>query len=501
MSKIENLKKSIQTILDQFPKFELKFELFERELINEFLAVINQYGEADNKRTTLTKHFNNYSDKVMKTSEYLTTPFLWYTVTLSENAITHLSISRFHAQEFYKFLLYQLRELYQLMKKGIKLSSNKYERLQAKCLKADFTLASDEFEMLKTTYSTIKSDKAESLNSKYIKRKIIENTAISRKHKRASEISRFYTLVGGKWWFKFRSSCFGLNRVFFHIQLAKNIELKQIIDFYDPDNTVLGLSDVHQVVNSENEFIGNFLIPNRDTNSLHEYLKQCEQQNNMKIKEFALINQINRSTGFTSYQPDIGWQNLPVKKRKSIIQKLQTNESEERHNGHPINNSHWSFAEYPYPLDIIKLYCKSPDHFSYSQLPFDKSKREIENQFSIAEIGILRYLITKKALEVGFLPLRLNYNYSVNDFFIKIPKIPFKKLVHFLNIIPYAETYFSDYNTNIWTRLPVELISMVKNDLKWTILPVVKTHPLPDLMISWFDSTRLKWISPKVLQM
>ncbi|MHA1513549.1 MAG: hypothetical protein ACTSRJ_05740 [Candidatus Hodarchaeales archaeon] len=501
MSNIENLKKSIRTILDQLPKYYSKFDVSEHELITEFLAVIMHFEEADNKRTALTKHFSCYSEIVIKSIEYQTTPFLWYTESLSDNAITNLSISRFHAIEFYKFLLYQLRKLHKLIMKGTKLSSYKYEQLQAECEKADFILTSEEFEILKTTYSSIEDNKTESLSSKYIKKKINENMAIASKYKRESEVTRFYTLVGGKWGFQFNSPSFGLRRVFFHIQLSKNFDLKQVIDFNNLENTVLGLSDVDQVLNSKKEYLGTLLVPNRDIKILNDYFEHFEDKKYMRIKEFTTINHVSRSTAFSLYKPDNGWQKLPSKRRKAIIQKFKTNEEEERHYYDSAKiPSQWSFTEYPYPLDIIKFYCKAPDKFSYSQLPFDRIMGK-EKQFSIAEIGILRYLITKKALDVGFTPWRLIYNFSVNEYCIKLPKIPLKKLAHFLNIIPFGETYFSDHHTYIWTRLPVELISMIKNDLKWTILPISRINPLSDLDFSWFDNARLEWISPKVLQM
>ena len=503
MSTIETLKRSIQTNINQLQKYLVKFELSERELITEFLAVVNHFDEADNKRETLTKHFNQYSEQVRITSEYLTTPFLWYTVILAEQAICNLSISRFHALEFYKFLLYQLRDLHQLIKKGIKLSSYKYEHLQIKCGKADFTLTSDELEMLKTTYSAIESDKSESLRSKYIKRKIIANIAISSKYKRDSEISRFYTLIGGKWWFQYTSSCFGLDRVFFHIRLERNVEINQILDLNDSNNTVLGLSDVYLLINSKDEYIGAFLIPNRDIEILHDYLRQCEQKNYLKLKEFTIVTQKRRNATIALYKPDSGWQILPTKEQKEIIQHLHLQEVEEKEIDYPLVPPQWSFTEYPYPLDLIKLYCKSPDQFSYSRLPFDKIKGEKgknSQQLSIAEIGILKYLINKKALEVGFTPWRLVHNYSVSEYFIKLPKIPLDKLAPFLKVIPYRETYFLEQTIYIRTLLPVEIVSLIKNDLKWTIHQVSRTHPIPDLNFSWFDSRRLQWIRPKVLQ-
>ena len=317
-------------------------------------------------------------------------------------------------------------------KKGTKLSQYKYDQLQAKCEKADFKLTPDEFEILKTTNSSIEDDKTQALSSKYIKRKIVENVAISSNYKRGAEILRFYTLVGGKWWFLFRSSCFGLNRVFFHIHLENDIELKEIIDFNDPDNTVLGVSDVDQIVNSKNEYIGTLLVPTRDIENLQNYLRHCEQKSYIDLKEFAIIQERKRGTSFTLYKPDRGWQILPAKQRKKLIRNNQMKITEEGVADNPKIKLQWSFTEYPYPLDIIKLYCNSPNQFSYSALPFDRIKGETEQGFSIKEIGILNYLIQKKALEVGFTPWRLIHNHSVNTYCIKVPKIPLTKLKLFL---------------------------------------------------------------------
>lgn len=501
MSNIKNLKKkSIQTILNLLPKYLPKFELYEREMITDFLVILNHFEEADNKRGILINRFNKYSENAMKNKDYLSTPFLWYTVSVAREAIINLNISRFHPIEFYKFLLYQLREFHQLIKKRTTLSSYKYEQLQAKCEKVDLILAHDEFEMLKTTNSAIENEKTKALSSKYIKGKIFENASISANYKRETEILRFYTLVGGKWWFLFRSSCFGLTRVFFHIYLKNDMELKEIIDFNDPDNTVLGLSDVDQVVNTKNEYIGTLLIPSRDIESLHNYLKQCEQKSYIHLKEFAIIQERKRTTAFTLYKPDRGWQILTAKKRKELIKYYQMKITEEGVEDNPKRNLQWSFTEYPHPLDIIKLYCNSPDQFSYSELPFDRIKGETEQGLSIKEIGLLKYLNQKKALEAGFTPLRLIHNYSVNTYYIKVPKIPLAKLNMLLNMLPFSETYISNRQIYIRARLSEKLSLLIKNDLKWIVFLILRVHTKPDMSVSWFEKESLDWIKPKIIQ-
>jgi hypothetical protein len=478
----------------------------ERKLINEFLTLITHFEEADNQRTNLSQRFNDYSDKASMNNLYLETPFLWLTVLISVNAVYHLTISRFYATEFYKFLLSQLRNLYPLIKRGVHLSALDYEQLQTKCNTYDFKLSPDEFELLKTTYLSIDESGLESFRSKKIKTEILRNLVISRKYKSNSEITRFYTLVGGKWWFQFRSSAFGLSRVFFHLHLEKEIALEQIIDFNDSQNTVLGLSDIHQVENTNSEFIGTLFIPTRDLDSLHTLFMKSEKKKYLKKLGYSHIRQKRRSAAFNSYKPNVGWRKLLKNERQAITSNLEITTNEKGINkdfiyiSTPLNPLQWSFTQHPHPLDIIRLYCDIPSQFSYSQLIFDNVLDLNKKKISLKMIALLKDLYERKVLEVGFIPWRLIYNYSLNRYCIILPRIPLKKLLHFLTILPYAETYFSDHQIYIWTRIPVGIVSWIKNDLKWTILPVERIHPIKNLDFNWFDQKKLDWKKPNVLK-
>jgi hypothetical protein len=506
MSKFENLKRSIKTICQQFPKFTENFDLADRELIYEFLGIVDHFEDADNKRGSLSKRFSDYSSNVSETQLYLETPFLWLTVCIAENAVYHLSISRFYAKDFYKFLLHQLRSLFPLIKNGLQLSALEYEELQIKCDEPNFILSSDEMELLRTTYTSLSEAGFDSLSSKHIKRTILRNMHIPRKYKTNSEIKRFFTLVGGKWWFLFRPSAFGLSRIFIHIHLAKDIILKEFIDFTDVENTVLGLSNVHKVRNSKSEYIGTLLIPTRDINLLYKYIKQWEDNNNLKLQEFEIIEQLRRSTAFSLYKPNIGWQDLPAKERQTILRHISLDEAEETLENNllfinkPLIPLNWSFTDHPQPVEIIRLFCKIPDQFSFSRLPFDNIIQEKDKYISLGEIEQLKYLYNKKVLEVGFTPWRLIYNYSVNRYCIRIPKITFKKIIHFLKILPYAEIYFSRHQIYLWTRLRNKEVDWIRNRFRWTIFPVVRAHPISDLDFDWFEKDCLQWTRSKILQ-
>ncbi len=505
MSKLDNLKRSIKTICQQFPKFILNFDLAERELINEFLTVIGHFEEADNKRETLSKRFDEYSGRVTKNDLYLRTPFLWLTVCIAENTVYHLSISRFYATEFYKFLLYQLRNLYPLIKRGVQLSAFDYEQLQIKCDEPNFILSSDEIEVLKTTYTSLEKSGLDSLGSKAIKDEINRNMLIPRKYKTHSELLRFYTLVGGKWWLQFHPAAIGLSRVFFHIHLSKNIELNQIIDFTDPDNMVLGLSNVHQVGTSKTEYIGTLLIPTRDIDNLYTYFKLCEYKNNLKIKKFDLLDKIQRSSAFTLYKPNLGWQKLPTKERHAIARIFHSDSVVEALNhdlyfqNPPLTSNQWSFTQHPLPEEIIELICRISFQFSFSHLLYDDIFKEKDKHHSLRDIEQLRKLHDKKVLEIGFTPWRLIYNHSVKRYCIKLPNVTLEKLKYLLNILPYAETYFSQDQIYIWTRLRDEDVAWMKNQFKGILVPVVRVHSISTLDFEWFDRENLQWISPKIL--
>ncbi|MHA1979325.1 MAG: hypothetical protein ACW98I_20660 [Candidatus Hodarchaeales archaeon] len=505
MSKLENLKKSIRTICQQFPQFLVKFDLAEQELINEFLMVVSNFEEADNNRGGLSKRFQDYSESMLKTQGYLELPFLWLTVCIAENAVYHLSISRFYALEFYKFLLYQLRSIFSLIKRGFSLSSVDFERLQVKCEEPEFVLSSDEMEILKTTYSLLDVAAIDSLNSKTIKEENIKNLILPRKFKTQSELLRFYTLVGGQWWFQFHPSAFGLSRVLVHLHLSKNIELKQIIDFTDPENTVLGLSNIHQVRNSESEYIGTLLIPTGDIDILHTHFRKFEEQAQLKVIEFTIIDQIKRSSAFSLYKPDLGWQKLPSNDRETIIRNLKLIDRQEKRKNQEDDASSsnfpvWSFNQDDQPSEIIKMYCMIPDQYSFNKLPYDFLLKSKNRYFTLEDLEFVKKVYTEDVLNVGFTPWRLIYNYSVRRFCIKTPKIDPEKVIPLLDFLPYAEIYQSRQEMYIWTRLRDDLVSWITNKLKWTILPVVRINPIPDLNFEWFDTRRMQWFTPKVLR-
>ncbi len=505
MSKIENLKKSLNTILLQFPKFVEKYSLEDQQLIAEFLNVIKFYEEADNRRNVLLARFTEFITKTRNRKQYYDLPFLGLTVVIAENAVYHLSIARFYPLEFYNSLLQQLRPLFQLIRRIEPLISLKYEETLQATRSLYSPLSSDEYRLLQYTYSLLKSEGLTSLNSNYIKTEFGKKEDIPRRLKKEIEISRFYTLIEGRWWIHFHFPAFGLSQVVFHFELIDNTSLIDLIDLNNPNNTVLTYSNVFQVLNSNSEYIGIFTIPNNDINLLKDLFQRYEQSRLVKRKELTVISHRLRSTSFDYYKEEKGWRNLSANKKQSIKQVLSSTDPEvynleqSSFNIPNFNNSNWSFSEHQSPEKIIKFFCTTPSEFAYTGLPLNIPSSDYPNSLNRDDIELIHYFYSQKVLSIGFIPWRLIDDYSLNIYVVKVPAVPLAKLEHFLSVIPYAEIYFAPDSYYLWTVLPPTIISWIKNTLKWSIIPVQRIHVRQELTSEWFDTKSLLWTRPEIL--
>lgn len=108
---------------------------------------------------------------------------------------------------------------------------------------------------------------------KLIRKTIAEQIDISKRFFSLKEIKSFYSLIDGKWFIQFHSPSFGLTRLFFHFELPDKVPIEKIINFDDPNNTVLTLSNVHSIREKKDQYIGTLLIPTKDIARLESYLQ------------------------------------------------------------------------------------------------------------------------------------------------------------------------------------------------------------------------------------
>ncbi len=507
MSKLETLKKSIKTICHQFPPLIEKYPLEDQQLIYEFLELVKHFEEADNQREKLRTQFITYTNKIRKSDRFLETYFLGLTVILAENALYHLSIARFYPHEFYGFLLQQLRPLFHLIRSEEPLKSKYFEKALQHIKILYSALTSEELRLLDLTYAILEIGELESLNSNFIKMELMNKEGLSSRLKKRSELSRFYTLIEGRWWIHFHSRAFGLTHVFFHITSKRPLSLEGVFNLNEPKNTTLCYSSIFQVQGSEKEYFGLLLVPNKNVDLVEAFFQQYEDQTVLTLHELQPIQNRWRSTSFKYYKENIGWVEPSQSKKNQLKRLLRVSESEVDNydpislHFTPYTRQSQDFLKDNKFLKSIELYIKSPSEFSYDELPYSvkTNKRHLE-AFSRDEIELLQEFYAKKVLSIGFIPWRLIDDYSINMFFIKIPNISMLQLKLFLDILPYAEVYFSVEAYYIWTVLTPKMFDWIKSSLNWLVTPVSRIHVRQSLKEEWFDKNRYHWDMPILLQ-
>jgi len=278
----ESLKKYLKTIIDQLPQYIAKYPPVEQELLKEFISIVALYEEADFQRQKLSDKIEESRKEIVKQKNYVLLPFSWFTETYFQNANVILSISKFHATEFYEYLVTHFRSnsqvpgAFELIRKNIPLSDLAWENLQYECYNLLVPLTNDQVQILETIYDCIKKTGISSLDPRRLKTEIFNQIKMSRNVKRLVELKRFFTLIDATWFLRFNSPAFGLDRLFFHVQLNGSSSLADLFGYQDPKNTVLSISDIHQVRELTDTYMGTLYIPSQDIDLLIEYIKHLE---------------------------------------------------------------------------------------------------------------------------------------------------------------------------------------------------------------------------------
>ncbi len=506
----ESFKRFIKTIMEQLPDHIAEYPPSDQLLLTEFLSVLQYYEEADYQRNKLSKRFEEYNNRILGTDQYLQTAFLWFTYNYFSNAYLLLNVSKFHANRFYEYIAKHLRGssstpgVYGLIRENIPLSNLAWEQLQYESNKLLYPLSEHQFQILITLYSFIKEGGIDALNQRKIRTAIISQVPFPHNVKPTTELSRFFRLIDGRWFLRFHSPAFGLDRLFFHFELNVGNSLKDIIDFHNRDYTVLGLSAVYYVRDHPNAYIGTLVVPTNTINQLKAYLYHRETEGDINVIDLTKIYTIHRNVSFENYIVGTGWSQLSQKEMTRLTSQIKVKHPRKKFQPYslsfttPSYNPNWDFKEHPLPTQIIRLYCKFSKEFSISSLPIQTACTQNTFTLSRSEIGLLRQLHYNQVVHIGFVPYRLIYEFSLDSYWIKLPRIPKLQLKTFLNTIPYCEYYITDSSIQIWTRLNSQLIQWIKDELKWKLYPILPTHPPHGMEFEWFDQNNLMWIQPNL---
>lgn len=501
-------KRFLNTILSQLITYIDQYPVIDQEYLKEFYSILQNYNvDIITSRKAISVRFEEYIKKYQQSEDYLKLPFLWFTRRYFINAHLLLSIEGFYAADFYSYLVKYLRGTtdmegaFQLIRKGTPLTDFKWEQLQYACIRIINPLTRDELQAIHTIYSLISEAHLKVFDIQRIKAAIktsVNSPEISR------NFNRFFTLIdarGGHW---FYPPAFDLKQLYFYFQLSELTSLSEIIDFQDPANTTLCASRVYQVKDFPNVFTGYIVIPTQLLGRLKNYLKRCEQQGKLILNYLNEITDIRISASLALYRAEKGWKELSPTLKKQLTMQLKTSNPRKQRKKSPIFfltrafNQNWNFRIHPTPSQVIDLYCKFFHEISLNEQL--SSVQHSSHRYSKSGLSLLKDLNDINVCQLTFYPNRLLFEFSLDQYWINLPLIPFNQLSRLLKWLPYTRLSFTETGIHIWSFLTSEITDFLNTKLDWIVRPIIHYHDPMGLNFKWFNPKGLHWLLPKILE-
>jgi hypothetical protein len=501
-------KKFMKTMLSQIPSYITKYPPSDQKILNEFLSILQNYVvDTQETRSQLFDRLEGFQTKYHNTEKYLNLPFLWFVESYFSNAAKLLSVSGFHADDFYEYLVKQLRGysdtegVFQLLHKAIPLNDLKWEQLQYACNRLSVPLKSEELHALETIHVMSMETGLNALDQRQIKTNIFNWVKSPSLNKKLEDL---FLRLDSKWFLRFYAPAFGLELLFFQFQLNSSTSLQDIIDFHNSANTTLCNSSVYWIRGFQNMYCGILVIPTKSVNSLQSFLQKCHSQAKLVLHELTKIKTSRISISLRLYQATKGWRTPTQTDWCRLVPMLKTKNPRKMRTKltsyyltHPFNEQS---ADRQDLTDLVNLFCKIPREFSFKELPLGSNNDQNQLKLSKAELTLLEEMYKRKIVQIGFLSNGLIYEFSLDTYWIKAPKMPLDQLSRLLAWIPFCRLYFTENNIFIWSYLTSEFAQWLSADLGWTVMQIIENHNPQSFKIDWYTDQKQQWNTPFVLR-
>lgn len=497
----------MKTILSQIPVYIARYPPSDQIILNEFISIL-QFYEVDTQETRrqLFEYFGEFQTKYRNNEQLLTQPFLWFVESYFINASKLLSVASYHADEFYEYLVKQLRGysdtkgVFQLIRDCTPLTDLKWEQLQYACNRLSVPLKSEELHALETIHNLSLETGTNALDQRYIKTNIFNTVKSPTLPKR---LENLFLRLDSRWLLRFYVPAFDLELLFFQFQLNESTSLREIIDFQNPTNTTLCNSSVYWIRGFRNMYCGILVVPAKFVDTLQRYFQKCHSKTQLILHELTKINTSRLSVSLLPYQATKGWRTptqtdwrrlvpmLKTKYPRKMRMKLTSYYLTPPFNEHRIEHHDSS--------RLIHLFCKVPRNFSFKELPLGSNNDQIRVKLSKTEIKLLEELYQRKIVQISFHSLRLIYEFSLDNYWIKLPKMPLDQLTRLLAWIPFSRLYLAKSNIFIWTSLTPEFAQWLSTDLEWAVMRAIGSHNPLSFNFDWYSHETQEWKTPLVL--
>ncbi len=440
---------------------------------------------------------SDYIQKYQTSKDYVKLPFLWFARRFFANANLLLGIEGFFAHNYYKYLVENLRGhakktgAFNLIRNKVSLKDSKWEQLQYSSIKIIDPLSKEELQIIESIYSSISQIKRKPVNEQLIKTSIKKQSVSNLVYRNLDNLFFLAETHGRHWCYP---PAFDLKQYYFHLELTKFKKFTEIIDFLDPNNTLLTSSYIFHIKNAPSEFSGFLTIPIQYSEMLINLLQYYNQKGKIIIRELSEIANTRFTTSFSLYRPDLGWKFLTPSIKKQLTTQLIIKNPRKRKEQLKIYfstrkfNPYWNFRMYENPSKIIDIYCKL-----FKEFPLNDLKSLSEES---PEYYLIKYLYKKRVCQFTLVFYRLLYEFSLDYYWIILPPIPSNQFSRLLNWLPFARIIYTDSKIHIWTYLNPSMYKWISEDLNWIVRPMILLHSPSDLDYNWFDTKKLQWKIP-----
>ncbi len=503
----------VKVIMEKLTPHIEQYPFEEKIILTEFMKTLQKISQSSRRNISegrnqvykiiddfLVKHYRSHK-------KYYYLPFMWFAADYLNNANRILTAAGFYPTDFYNYLSRYIRGdsttpgFFELIKTNTRLSNQSFETLQYACNKLNVFLTEEQIEVLKIIFSYINKEGPRALNQQVVKRAV---SKLKPNRRFILELDRFFTLLDTLWEIRLYQPAFGLEPCLFHITLEDSTSPFDIIDFNDPRNTTLNTAIIYHIQNS-NSYYGTFLLPDGTINLMQSFFEKLKSQEILLAYQLTRVKEIQLSHSLMLYVPEKGWRKLTSAEYRQLELQLtskNTGNTISRSSSFfptPLFNKKWDFRSDRTritPEQFIDLYCKSLAPFTFQEL---ESQGHSNFRLNKKDQRLLQYMFQLRVIHLNLTPIRLYRDFSLDGYWVQIPAdINQKKLNLFLGYLSSANIYYTDQETQIWTRLTPKLFQWMNNILKWKVFPVSLYYRGKYSQKEWYDSTQEQWIKPYV---
>ena len=494
----ENIFRYINLIVNQLPESFQEYNSLEQEILSDIIKPLQSISKVRYNRGNLAQEFANTRNKIINSKEYLSTPFYWFLDSFFDNAEITLRTSAFHADTFFDYLLQSLKGsdktfgLFHLLRQGTPFADLKWEKLQYDCSKLRIPLINYQLEIIHFIYKLLETSPDLLLRKGKLKNLLLQSF---NRPKLSSELTKFFGLLNAKWNVWPNYQFFGLELFWVKIKISPKNSILDLIDFKDKKNQILTTSWIYSVRGTENEYVGVIFLPSSLESKFRSLLKIKTKMD--EIIEYDIYKIISNqwSYSFSQYRSEFGWQEQTESEWNQLVRVLKSEKEPKRKKS--INLSYLSpigekqdYLDLKEPYEGIRI-ISNPQIYTYNDLA--------TNIMGTKDLTLLQALIKQNAILVDFFPIRLADEYSLDFYWLKIPKFSFYQLSRFLELLPSVFITYGKNEIFLQARLAKMTAKRIQNDLTWDIYHIIPSHLPFSRQLEMYDQKEGKWKIPHIL--